>query len=381
MGVFDSLFGYNTTNTTQSQSLAGPASGLATDLFNRVQSFANQPYDYLGTQPRDAGFTDPQYNAFWRAQHISDRSYELSDALRNQGLSQYYSRPTGEVTNLANRIAGYSSPDSLGTTFDKANIAGYMNPYVNQVLNPAIDDITRRADQERNRLQGVAARTGSFGGSRNALAAAELERNTQNEIGRLSANERARAFNEGANQFRLDQQRLPGLAAAGMQAYNALGDYQNQGLGILNTLSSANTARLGPEVNSQLAVGGLQQAFNQQVLDRALQDRMEQRDWQLRGINALQSALGLGGAVTGATSSGSSTAPSANRTGQILGATTGIIGSLGGLSGIANLAGSAWNTASNWFGGGGGSTGGISDLVNPSWASSAADVGPFLGGW
>jgi hypothetical protein len=380
MGVFDSLFGSNTTNTTQTQTLAGPAAGLATDLFNRVQAYANQPYDYLGTQPRDAGFVADQNLAFGNTRNIASQSGNLYNMLSSNVLGDMAGRPTAAVADLASRIAGYSSPDSLGTTFDRANIAGYMNPYTDAVLKPAIEDIQRRSDQERNRLQGVAARTGSFGGSRNALAAAELERNTENEIGRLSANERARAYNEGANQFRLDQQRLPELAAQGIQGYNALAGYQNQGYNLLNNLLSSNAARLGTEVNAPLATGGLQQAFDQQVYDRMLQDRIEQRDWAARGINALQSALGLGGAVTGARTESAATGPEANRFGQVLGATSGIVGSLGGLSGIANLAGSAWNGLSSLFGGGGSGLSGFSSS-DPGISGGLASITGDFGSW
>lgn len=380
MSVFDSLFGSNATTSTQAQQFSGPAAAMVNDLFTRVSNYANQPYDALWNQPRDAGHVADQQTAFSQARNIAGTSNDIFNRLRTSVLDDQATRPTAAVRGLADRIAGFSSGD-LGKTFDQANIAGYMNPYIDAVLNPAIGDIERRADQERNRLQGTAARTGSFGGSRNALAAAELERNTENEIGRLSANERARAFNEGASQFRQDQQNLPALAAAGMQGYKNLGDYQAQNYSNLATLNNANTGRLGSEVNSLLATGGLQQAFDQQVMDRMLSDRLDMRDWSGRGINAMMAALGLGGGVTGATTNTTTQGPQANRAGQLLGAATGILGSVGGLSGLSSMASGAWNGLSSLFGSSGGSSAGSGLFSGFSDGSSGlASIGDF-GSW
>lgn len=345
MSIFGSLFGNNTSTTSQQQTLAGPATNVATDLFNRASAYAAQPWSGYSPDQRIAGFNPDQQFAFNTTRNVAANSGNLHNLLQSRVLGD---QASGVL-------------DSLKTPFNQADISGYMNPYVQNVLDPAIADIERRAALTRNQMNANAVKTGSFGGSRNMLGQMELERNTMNEIGRLSANERARAFNEGAQQYRADQQILPALQQR---------DYSNLGL-----LSTANTARLGPEVNAMLATGGLQQGLDQSRFDVNYGNFLENRDWGSRGLTALMQALGTGGTLNSTTRS-TTQGPQPNAIGQVIGATTGLLGSLGGLSGVGSALGSAanwaWNGVSDWFGGGG-------DIgVNSNWASSFDDVGPFL---
>jgi hypothetical protein len=364
LSIFDSLFGSgNTTTTSQQQSLSGPAAGVATDLFSRAQQYANQPYSqYWG--PRTAEFTPDQIQAFDNTRNISGTGAGLFNTLSGRVTGDMAGREDALMRTLGGNVAGAAgaSTDLLSSpvaqTFNNVDLSGYMNPYVDAVLNPAIDDLVKQADLRRNQLQANSVRTGSFGGSRNALALAENSRNTEQEVGRLSANERARAFNEAAQQFRNDQTALPGLFnaiaqtnLAGQQAATNTGAYQQQGYQNLTNLLGANQGRFGTEVNPLLATGGLQQAQQQGIYDLAAQDFNNQRDWGARGIQALQGALGVGGGATGASSTTTQTQPEPNRIGQVLGAGTGLIGALGGLGGVAGGLGSLWNTASDWFSG------------------------------
>lgn len=348
MSIFNTLFGNNTTTSSQATQLTGPAINATNNLFNRADAYANQPWTGLTPEQRVAGFTPDQQAAFESSRDIRGDSASLYDMLRN--------RITGDM-GPNGALAGLMTP------FNKADIASYMNPYTEAVLDPAIADIERRSATSRNALIANSAKTGSFGGSRNAIAQQELERNTLGEIGRTSANERARAFNEAAQQYRNDQQILPGLQQR---------DYANLGM-----LFSQNAARLPTEVNSLLATGGLQQGLNQANLDVNASNFLESRDWGQRGINALLSALGTGGTL-GASTTRTEQGPEANRLGQIVGATTGLLGSLGsaGASALSGLGSGAWNAVSDWFGGGGGNL----NSGNFNWDDSSLGLGSIGGG-
>lgn len=363
MSIFDSLFGSNATTTTQQQQLSGPAANVATSLFDRAQTFANQPYSqYEG--PRTAWFTPDQYDAFGRTQNIANNSQGLMGSLQGQVTGDMAQRQDALMRALGGNASGAAGASAglmgtpLAQTFNNVDLSGYMNPYVEAVLDPALADLTKQGDLRRNQLSANAVRMGSFGGSRNALAAAENDRNTMQEVGRLSANERARAFTEGTQQFRNDQTALPGLFnaiaqtnLAGQQATTNTGAYQQQGYQNLNNLLSANQQQYASQVNPLLATGGLQQALLQGHYDTYAQDFRDRRDWDARGLAALQSALGVGSGATGMTTTGSTEAPRPNAIGQVLGAGTGLIGALGGLGGAANAASGLWNSASNWFSG------------------------------
>jgi hypothetical protein len=370
MSVFDSLFGGNTTTQTTSNQLTGAATNAATNLFERATNVANQPYEAYGGN-RVAPFNPTQQTGFNNAQGIAANSANIGGVLNSTVLDQLTggrAKSNYEMSGLADDIAGLGRQGAdrttaLATTLPNTDLTGYMNPYTQAVLDPALEDLARRADLQRNQMNANAARTGSFGGSRNMLGQMELERNTMGEMGRLSANERARAYNEAVNQFRTDQRAIPamyaaaqGLQGAGMQGYTNLGAYQLQGQNALQSLLGANASRLGPEVNSLLATGGLQQALDQAGLDVNYQNFVEQRDWPLRGLSALGTSLGTGGPYS-STATRTTEAPRPNAIGQVIGAGTGLLGSLGGvggsaLSGLGGLASSGWN----WLTGGGGTT-------------------------
>lgn len=360
MSIFASLFGNNQSTTSQTQSIAQPAADVAANLFARANAFANQPYTPYGGA-REAGFTPDQMRAFDITRDVSGTGGDLYSRLSSAILGDAATRPVGAVNDAAGRMSGLgalgaTAAQNLATRFPDANISEYMNPYVQQVLDPALNDLTRRAEQTKAALRATSARTGSFGGSRNAIALAEADRNTEMEIGRLSANERARAFNEAANQFRLDQERIPGLFAAGqalerggIEGQGLAEQFRQMGYQNIGNLIGQNTGRLTSQVNPLLATGGLQQALQQANLDRAYSDFVEQRDWGARGLSSLMGALGVSGGATGATTRTVAESPRPNAIGQVLGAGAGLLGSLGGLSGLGNLASSAGNWISGLF--------------------------------
>ena len=70
----------------------------------------------------------------------------------------------------------------------------YMNPYIENVVDQNLADIQRQADMERMRVGQAGIAGGAFGGSRQAVAEQELQRNAADTFARQSANLRAQAF-------------------------------------------------------------------------------------------------------------------------------------------------------------------------------------------
>lgn len=280
------------TSTFQSSTPTRPAEveAASRDLIARAQSFAAQPFEAYGGQ-RFAGFTPDELAAFQTTRDIAAESGALAPL-------------SGDLVR-----EGVAAARRLATTLPETDISGYMSPYTESVLDPAIRDITERAAQERLRLGQQAGMRGAFGGSRQAIAESELERGTQRSIGDLSARERAAAYNQALQQFRLDQERIPALYSG------ALGQV-GQGIGIAGQ-------RLGTEVNPLLQTGGAQRALDQAGLDFAYQQFQEERDFPLRGIEVLRSALGVPGSALGigTQSQGQTKEPGPNPLAQILGTT------------------------------------------------------------
>lgn len=273
-GGLSALLGVGPKTSTQGTSYVAPPSvqGAREELIARTRGFAAEPF-----QP----YVDAQGNVIPRVAQFSpdqQRAFEATRGLATQagGLSAL----TPELAQQA-----IAATRGVATTLPETDIQQYMSPYTQAVLDPAIRDIEERAARERLRLGQQSARTGSFGGSRQAIAESELERGTQRNISEESARQRAAAYNQALQQFRLDQQNIPALYA-GMQSQLGTGLAQTQGA-------------LGSMVNPLLATGGLQQAREQANLDVLRQQYEEERDFPLRGITALRQTLGLPGSTLG----------------------------------------------------------------------------------
>jgi hypothetical protein len=296
-GTLSSLFGIGPRTTTQGTSFNAPPSVQAAreELISRTRGFAAEPFQpYVDAQgrtiPRVAQFTPDQQRAFESTRGLATQAGGLS-ALTPELAQQ-----------------GIAATRGLATTLPETDLSGYMSPFTQAVLDPAIRDIEERSARERLRLGQQSARTGSFGGSRQAIAEGELERGTQRNIGEESARQRAAAYNQALQQFRIDQERIPSLYA-GMQSQLGTGLTQTQGA-------------LGSMVNPLLATGGLQQAREQANLDVLRQQYEEERDFPLRGITALRQTLGLPGSTLGIGQQQTATQPGMNPLQALTGAIT-----------------------------------------------------------
>lgn len=295
-GGLSSILGVGPSQSQRITTPTTPASVAETreELIARTRGFAAEPFQpYVDAQgnpiQRVAEFTPDQQRAFESARGLASQAGALS-AL------------TPELAT-----AGIAATRGLATTLPETNLQPYMSPYTQAVLDPAIRDIEERAAKERLRLGQQSARTGSFGGSRQAIAESELERGTQRNIADVSAKERAAAYNQALEQFRKDQALIPQLYA-GMQGQLGTGLTQTQGA-------------LGSMVNPLLQTGGLQQARSQAELDVMRQQFEEERDYPLRGISALRSTLGLPTSTLGIGTQQTETAPGRD----ILSALTGTV--------------------------------------------------------
>ena len=288
------FLGLGPTTKTDTTTAIVPADveSTRTDLFNRARDYAAQPFTPYD-QPRVAGFTPDQLRGFDISRNIADTSGALS-AL------------TPDLTR-----EGVAATQDLAVRLPDMDISAYMSPYVEGVLDPAIRDLAERGDRERLRLGQQSALSGSYGGSRQAIAEAEAERGTQRSIGELSARERAAAYNSALQEIRNDQRYIPSLYKGALD--------------LLGTGLTQNAARLTSEANPYLSIGGAQQGLEQRNLDVFRSAYEEERDDPLRGINALRGALGITSDALGTGRASTKTEPGANTLASILGGVTGAV--------------------------------------------------------
>jgi len=288
MSILGDIFGFGKQTTTSTATPQVPADVEAArkDLLSRAQTLAAEPFPRYN-QPQVAGFTPDQLAAFQTTRNLAAQSGALG-ALTPELVQE-----------------GVTAARGLATTLPQTNLSGYMSPYTQAVLDPAIRDIEERAARSRLALGQQSARTGSFGGSRQAIAESELERGTQRTIGEESARQRAAAYNQALTQFREDQQRIPALYAGA--------------LGQLGTGLTQTSNRLAAEAQPLLNIGSLQQALGQRNLDVLRSAYEEERDYPLRGIEVLRGALGITPSSLGVGNVATSAVPGASPYSTILG--------------------------------------------------------------
>jgi hypothetical protein len=326
------------TTRTQTTTPTRPAEveAAAKDLLKRSQDFADQPFTPYTAQ-RIAEFTPDEQAAFSAAREIADVSRGLS------GLTPELTREGVEATrSLAQRL-----PD--------VDISEYMSPYTEAVLDPVIRDIEEKAARERLRLGQQSARTGSFGGSRQAIAESELERGTQRNIGEESARQRAAAYTNALSQFRADQERIPQLYSGALSQ--------------LSTGLAQTGQRLNTEVNPLLQTGGAQRALEQAGLDFDYSQFEKEENYPLRGIEVLRNAVNVSPQALGIGSTGTTTETKPG---------PGLLQTLGGAALASGLGGSLPSLGLSFLSGLGGGAGGIigNPALDPNYSDNA--YGPSL---
>jgi hypothetical protein len=196
----------NTTSTsTQTAELPEWARGYAKDTLAKGAALTDinqNPYQTYN-QPRIAGFTPMQQAA--------------QQGAANMGVSGQLK--TGTNLAAASGQGGLGLAASANPENFQSQVGGYMNPYMKNVLDPQMAEMRRQYGISGTQQAGAATQAGAFGGSRDAIMAAENQRNlgtAQNQaIGQAYGN----AFNSAQNQYNQGQnQALQGMQLAGQNA-------------------------------------------------------------------------------------------------------------------------------------------------------------------
>ena len=135
-------------------------------------------------------------------------------------------------------------------------LSSMQGPNINQFLNPyqsyVTDEIARQGQMAQNQLAAQAVNAGAFGGGREGVQQAELQRATQANIGQSMAS----GFQQAAGLAAQQQ----GIQQAGGQLLGALGGQQQ--------------AMQQADIASLLQAGGVQRQLGQQALDASRQTEL-----------------------------------------------------------------------------------------------------------
>jgi hypothetical protein len=177
----------------------------------------------------------------------------------------------------------------------------YMNPYLQASLQPALQEVQRQYDITGAQEMGNATKSGAFGGSREALMAAENQRNKNTAMNQMIGQGYNNAFQQAqqAQQFGANLG-LQGLQAGqqGVQGAVGAGQYGLAGLGqagaAASTLGQLGQTQFGQEQaanQAMLSAGTQQQALQQKGLDVDYQKYQAQLNYPYQQIGFMSDLL------------------------------------------------------------------------------------------
>jgi len=242
------------------------AKPYAKDILAKGQALTDvtqNPYQQYD-QARIAGFSPMQQQAMQNAQGMS------------------VSPQTGEATAGATMagIGGLGVAGQANQYGFQNQVGGYMNPYLQMSLAPQLAEANRAYDIGATKQQSAATQAGAFGGSREALMAAENERNRNTGLNQIVGQGYNTAFNNAQQQYNQNLQN------------------QLAGFGLMNQASS-NLGQLGQNqygqemgINQlQAGYGAQQQAQAQKGLDTAYQDFTNQQNYPYKQLGFMSDMI------------------------------------------------------------------------------------------
>ena len=150
-------------------------------------------------------------------------------------------------------VGGQTTQAGIGSVLQAQagpNISQFFNPYQSYVT----DEINRQAAQGQNQLSATSIGAGAFGGGRQGVAQAELERARLATVGQSQAQGFGQALQAAQNQ-----------QSIGLQAGQQLGQFGAQ-----------QQAMQQGDIQSLLQAGGIQQQLGQQALEAQRTTQLQQ---------------------------------------------------------------------------------------------------------
>jgi hypothetical protein len=220
------------------------------------------------------------------------------------GLSSLYgnlgSQAGQQASGLSSMYGGLGAQTGLGygqQAQDPNAVQGFMNPYIQASLQPQLAEMERQYGISGAQQQSQAAKSGAFGGSREALMAAENQRNKNTAMNQVIGQGYNQAFNNAQQQMAQAAQLGMQGAGMGLQGAGQAGSQAMQGYGMgLTGANQAGNLRLqGAQtglqgVGQQLAAGNLGLAGTAQGMQGA---GMGMQGAQA-GMQGVQGAIGAG---------------------------------------------------------------------------------------
>jgi len=285
---------FDTANNLSIPGSVGAAAQTAGDIANKAQGMNYTPTAFSNQFNAPAAYTPtsgPQYDKLG-AGNVSS-TFQAPAAYQTGAFGNAFQAPTQTAaTNFTNQ---FQTPDQYkNTAFTSGTFGGeqaqqYMNPYLQQSLNPQLAEARRQSDITEQANKAAMTRAGAYGGGRSAILAAENQRNLGTNLANITGKGYDTAFQNAMSQYNADQ-------ARNLQAQQA--SEQSKQFGASQSMTAADMmAKYG--MSAQQAQEAARQ-FNQQ---QAMTGAQSAAQYGLAGRQAEEASrqFGANQAMQGAT--------------------------------------------------------------------------------
>jgi len=262
-------------------------------IINSAVDYASNPYQIYGGATV-AGPSNLQNQAFTGIQNLTVPNAAQTNAGTNfqDVYKSAATQPAYTGTTFTSNTAGIDSG------FGSSDLQNYMNPYLQDILNPQLAAARRNAGTTQMRTDADLIKQGAFGGGRQAIAGAENARNLNMNLADITGKGYNTAYTAAQNQYNADQDRL--LKALGAKEESAQ-FASKQGLDYLKL--AGETAQDQGTFGNQLAdrqlaanlrqadLGSIQRDIEQQGLTSDYNMWKEARDYPKTQIDWLNSVI------------------------------------------------------------------------------------------
>jgi hypothetical protein len=242
------------------------AKPYAKDVLAKGQALTDvnqNPYQQYN-QARIAGFSPMQQQAMQNA----------------QGMTVAPQVGAGTAGAIGAGLGGLDVAGQATTGGFQNQVGGYMNPYLQMALAPQLAEANRQYDIGATKQQSAATQAGAFGGSREAIMAAENERNRNMGLQNILGQGYNQAFGQAQQQYNQNLQNQ-------LQGYGMLGN-------AANSLGQLGQNQYGQQMGInqlQAQYGGQQQALEQQGLTQAYQDFQNQQNYPYKQLGFMSDMI------------------------------------------------------------------------------------------
>jgi hypothetical protein len=203
---------------------------------------------------------------------FSTLQQQAQQGVANLNMPGQYGAATTGATQGTNQALNAGANYASQATNPYA-VQQYMNPYLQASLEPQLQEIGRQYDITGTKQMSDATRAGAFGGNREALMAAENQRNKNTAMNQVIG----QGYNNAFNQAQQAQQYGAGLGLQGSQA----------GIAGASALSGIGGQQLNAQqniLNAQNTIGAAQTQREQDILNQGIQNYAMQQQYPMQQL-------------------------------------------------------------------------------------------------